>query len=104
MSTTLLIGLTLLVAWPVFNLVLVAFSVGERASAGHRRRRDAVVPTGHEPRTFWIVVPCLNEERVVGRTVGAALALTGPFGTRTRVMVVDDGSDDGTPDVLAAID
>src|SRR6185312_5754057 len=71
--------------------------------AGRHRRKDAATPTGHEPKTFWIVVPALNEERVVGRTVGAALALSGPAGTRTRVLVVDDGSDDGTPEVLAGI-
>src|SRR5690348_9870962 len=89
--------------WPAYNLALVAFTARDQAGAGKRRRRDASTPTGHEPRTFWIVVPALNEERVVGRTVGAALALSGPAGTRTRVLVVDDGSDDGTPEVLAGI-
>jgi cellulose synthase/poly-beta-1,6-N-acetylglucosamine synthase-like glycosyltransferase len=104
MTMYLLVGFALLAAWPAYNLGLVAFAARDKARAGGRRRRDARTPTGNEPLTFWIVVPCLNEERVVGRTVGAALALTGPFGTRTRVMVVDDGSDDGTPNVLAGID
>ena len=48
-------------------------------------------------------MPCLNEERVVGRTVASALAMVGPKGTVSRVLVVDDGSDDGTAQVLAAI-
>jgi 1,2-diacylglycerol 3-beta-glucosyltransferase len=104
MTMVLLVGFALLAVWPAYNLGLVAFAARDRAKAGGRRRRDAVTPTGNEPLTFWIVVPCLNEERVVDRTVNAALALTGPFGTRTRVMVVDDGSDDGTPAVLAGID
>jgi glycosyltransferase involved in cell wall biosynthesis len=54
------------------------------------------------PDTFWVMVPCLNEERVVGRTVRAALALTAP-GTETQVLVIDDASDDGTPAVLAGL-
>lgn len=55
------------------------------------------------PTDFWIVVPCLNEERVVGRTVRSALALAAP-GAVSRVLAVDDASDDGTPEVLAGID
>ncbi|MDG6109208.1 glycosyltransferase family 2 protein [Dactylosporangium aurantiacum] len=104
MTAILLVGFALLTLWPAYNLALVAFTASDSATAGRRRRRDAVAPNEHEPLTFWIVVPALNEERVVGRTVSAALALAGPAGTRTRVLVVDDGSDDGTPDVLAAID
>jgi len=104
MTIVLLFGVALLAAWPAYNIGLVLFTTRDGASAGRRRRFDAITPTGNEPLTFWIVVPCLNEERVVGRTVNAALAMSGPVGTRTRVMVVDDGSDDGTPDVLAAID
>jgi cellulose synthase/poly-beta-1,6-N-acetylglucosamine synthase-like glycosyltransferase len=65
---------------------------------------DGAAPVAAQPRTFWVVIPCLNEERVVARTVGAALDLRGPQGSRTRVLVVDDGSDDATPDVLAAIE
>ncbi|MEV6926812.1 glycosyltransferase [Dactylosporangium sp. NPDC051485] len=104
MTAILLVGFALLTLWPAYNLALVAFSARDAATAGRRRRHDAIAPNGEEPLTFWIVVPALNEERVVGRTVAAALALAGPEGTRTRVLVVDDGSDDGTPDVLAAID
>ncbi|HEV7896264.1 MAG TPA: glycosyltransferase [Planosporangium sp.] len=101
--TLLLVGLVLLVAWPLYNLALVLYTARDSVTAGRHRRRDAQAPTGHEPEVFWIVVPCLNEERVVGQTVRNALALRGPAGTRTRVLVVDDGSDDGTPAVIAAI-
>ncbi|GII20973.1 glycosyltransferase family 2 protein [Planosporangium mesophilum] len=102
--TLLLVGLVLLVSWPLYNVALVLFATHDSVTAGRHRRFDARTPTGYEPEVFWIVVPCLNEERVVGRTVGNALALRGPIGTRTRVLVVDDGSDDGTPAVLSAID
>jgi 1,2-diacylglycerol 3-beta-glucosyltransferase len=104
MTTILLVGFVLLAMWPLYNLALVVLAVHDPIATGRHRRADAVSPTGNEPRTFWIVVPALNEERVVGRTVGAALALKGPEGTRTRVLVVDDGSDDATPEVLAGID
>lgn len=52
------------------------------------------------PTAYWLVIPCLNEERVVARTVRAALALPAGHG-RVEVLVVDDGSDDGTPQALA---
>ncbi|SHG81890.1 glycosyltransferase [Streptoalloteichus hindustanus] len=84
----------LLLAWPAHNLVLAAF--GFRVP---RPRR----PPSRRPLHFWIIVPALNEELVVGNTVRAALALDAPY-TPVRVLVVDDGSDDRTPEVLAAID
>jgi cellulose synthase/poly-beta-1,6-N-acetylglucosamine synthase-like glycosyltransferase len=87
----------LLVAWPLHNLVLATFA--------WRRPRQCrtPVPPRDESLQFWIVVPALNEERVVGATVRAALALDSPE-TPVRVLVVDDASDDATPDILADID
>jgi len=100
-----IVGLVLLVAWPAYTVILLAYSARNGALAGrHRRRVDVAAPVTAQPTTFWIVVPCLNEERVVANTVASALALEAPWGTRARVLVVDDGSDDATPDVLAAID
>lgn len=96
--TLLALGLVLLFAWPAYHLLLVACSWRGTRSPGRREQRQAA-----QPAVFWIVVPCLNEERVVARTVGAALDLVAPD-ARTEVLVVDDGSDDATPDVLAAID
>ncbi|GIJ50464.1 N-acetyl-glucosamine transferase [Virgisporangium aliadipatigenens] len=103
--TLIIVGSLLLVAWPMYTLALLAFSVRNGAQARrHRVRVDSAAPVAGQPDTFWIVVPCLNEERVVGRTVAAALDLNGPWGSASHVLVVDDGSDDGTPTVLASID
>jgi cellulose synthase/poly-beta-1,6-N-acetylglucosamine synthase-like glycosyltransferase len=99
------VGLILLVAWPAYAVALVVYSARNGlVAARHRQKVDGVAPVAAQPQTFWVVVPCLNEERVVARTVRAALDLAGPHGSRTRVLVVDDGSDDATPDVLAAIE
>ena len=50
----------------------------------------------HEP-FFVLLVPALNEERVIGRTIASLLELRGRF----LAIVVDDGSDDGTVATVA---
>ncbi|MGH3547690.1 MAG: glycosyltransferase family 2 protein [Pseudonocardiaceae bacterium] len=84
----------LLVAWPLHNLAV--------ALAALRSPREHA-PIEQPELVFWIVIPALNEERVISRTVQAALALDAPP-TPVRVLVVDDASTDATPDALAAID
>jgi glycosyltransferase involved in cell wall biosynthesis len=44
-----------------------------------------------------VLIPCLNEEGAIGRVVGEALTLGLP------VIVVDDGSDDRTPDIVGTL-
>ena len=99
------VGYAILLAWPMSTLGLISFAV--RYAAAHRRqpaRRPSPGALDGTPEHFWIIVPALNEERVVGNTVAAALSLGGFGGTLTRVLVVDDGSDDRTPEVLAGIE
>ncbi|MGY0232286.1 glycosyltransferase [Longispora urticae] len=90
------IGLVLLLAWPAHILLMAFASWGGTRPA---RRRRATAP---RPAQYWIIVPCLNEERVVDRTVYAAAELSTP-GTPVKVLVVDDGSDDDTGVVLSMI-
>ena len=95
-SPWMIVACVLLVLWPFHNVVLATF-------AWWRPRPKHVAP---EPRSilhFWIVVPALNEERVVAATVDSALALHSRT-TPVRVLVVDDGSTDLTPQILAGID
>lgn len=48
--------------------------------------------------TRWcVLIPCLNEEAAIERVVSAVVALGAP------VIVVDDGSDDRTPDIVAGL-
>jgi 1,2-diacylglycerol 3-beta-glucosyltransferase len=97
-------GYAIMLAWPVSTVALVTFAL--RYVASHRGTTDSGdrLPADGTPENFWIVVPALNEQVVVGNTVNAALSLSGPGGTLARVLVVDDGSDDETPNVLASID
>jgi len=46
---------------------------------------------------FVLLVPALNEERVIGRTIASLLELRGRF----LAIVIDDGSDDGTVATVA---
>jgi glycosyltransferase involved in cell wall biosynthesis len=49
------------------------------------------------PPRWCVLIPCLNEEAAIQQVVESALALNVP------VIVVDDGSDDHTPDIVGAL-
>ena len=60
-------------------------------------RLHANVPRDPPPRLLFVVlVPCLNEGLVIGRTVRSLLRMRGD----ARVVVIDDDSDDGSLDAL----
>src|SRR5436309_4345933 len=46
-----------------------------------------------------VVMPCLNEARTVGRCVDKARSALEKLGVRGEVVVADNGSSDGSPDI-----
>ena len=64
-----------------------------------RHGRQAPLPAPAD-LLFVFLVPCLNEERVIARSLERLLAVPGNF----KVMVIDDASDDGTADVVRQFD
>lgn len=88
---------------------LVTAAGPARRAWPRRLRRVLFTPEDQEPRASvmessgnlvtYFLVPCLNEELVVGHTVGALLV-----DPRARVIVIDDGSEDATGEVAAAVD
>ena len=88
------IGFTLLY---VFSLTLVGIRRLKRDGKTLSDHERVISEQPHDERLtstyhVYYLIPCLNEERVIGATVDALLALQ-PAGT---VIVIDDGSDDRT--------
>lgn len=50
-----------------------------------------------QPLPWCVLIPCLNEEGAIAAVVHSVLALG------VHVMVIDDGSDDRTPDIVATL-
>jgi 1,2-diacylglycerol 3-beta-glucosyltransferase len=55
--------------------------------------------SGPEELSFVLLVPALNEERVIGETIASLLALRGRF----LLLVINDASDDGTSAAVAPL-
>jgi dolichol-phosphate mannosyltransferase len=66
----------------------------EQANAGERSILYAEMPI--EQPDVTVLVPALNEEDTIGEVVDRLLALS----TRTQIIVVNDGSDDRTGEIL----
>jgi glycosyltransferase involved in cell wall biosynthesis len=53
--------------------------------------------------TLWVIIPCLNEAEGVVETVGDVLRHAPTLPVDVRVLMVDDGSTDGTRDRMAEL-
>lgn len=88
------IGFAVIVAMLLWTTLL--FARGLRA----RRRAPDAPPDGAD-RFLWVfLVPALNEEVTIRDSVERLL---GVRAARRRIVVIDDGSEDRTPDILAGI-
>jgi 1,2-diacylglycerol 3-beta-glucosyltransferase len=81
-------------------VVLFSFSYTLAIFLMSRRKRPELLPS---PETLYFVflLPCLNEELVIGKTLDSLLDLPGD---NFSVLVVDDGSNDRTAEIVAGYD
>jgi cellulose synthase/poly-beta-1,6-N-acetylglucosamine synthase-like glycosyltransferase len=91
-----LFSVALLVIVAMFLWTVVLFARAQRA----RGRPPRAEPNGTDAFTWVFLVPALNEELTIRDSVARLLSV--PV-ARKRVVVVDDGSDDGTAAVLAEL-
>jgi 1,2-diacylglycerol 3-beta-glucosyltransferase len=75
----------------VYGYVMAVIAIVARHRLPGRGQRQT-----SDDLLFVLLVPALNEEKVIGTTLASLLRLTGNF----LVMVVDDASDDGTVDAI----
>lgn len=82
-------------------LAIVVFSLAYMCVTLVLARRKVPVPAvGQEPQLVVFVVPALNEVTVIKATLRCLLSACGERG---RVLVIDDGSDDGTGEIIDAL-
>jgi cellulose synthase/poly-beta-1,6-N-acetylglucosamine synthase-like glycosyltransferase len=80
-------------------LVVLTFLYSVRMLLLSRQCRDTPLPAP-EDLLFVFLVPCLNEEKVIAKSLERLLAIPGHF----KIMVIDDASADGTADVVRGFD
>lgn len=82
-----------------FALITLSTLYSLRLLLLSRRPRQTRLPASSD-LLFVFLIPCLNEERVIGKSLERLLAVPGNF----KVMVIDDSSEDGTADVVRQFD
>jgi len=100
-DASLAVVIFLTVLFLVFLARHVAFAVSALASAPRDMRTRSGFDFGYYPFVS-ILVPCRNEELVIEGLVTTLLALDYPD-DRHEIIIIDDGSDDGTGDIVDAL-
>ncbi|MEA2475943.1 MAG: 1,2-diacylglycerol 3-beta-glucosyltransferase [Actinomycetota bacterium] len=81
-------------------VVLLSLSYTMAVFLASRRKRAELMPAP-DSLYFVFVLPCLNEELVIGRTLDSLLALPS---SNFSVLVINDGSDDRTAEIVRSYD
>lgn len=90
----LVLAVTLVALSVLYGMFILVLSRFEPRSAQDRRVRIAALP---EHLKVVFVIPCLNEDRVLGASLDRLTALEHP---NMEIVVIDDGSEDATPDIV----
>jgi cellulose synthase/poly-beta-1,6-N-acetylglucosamine synthase-like glycosyltransferase len=88
--------LLLVLGWSLYNLPILA--AGVRDLRRNKRKPSGNSFNGKDLPTFSVIIPVKNEEKVVGRLLNALLRLNYPR-DKVEIIVVEDGSTDGTVDI-----
>lgn len=80
----------------LYGMTVLALS---RWEPRHARVRRHQALAAEDEKTVVFVVPCLNEDRVLGASLDRLVSLEHP---RVHILVVDDGSDDETASIVRA--
>ena len=83
------------------TIVPVAMAVGEASPGLTGSTEQAPSAAGKRPSVS-VVLPCLDEAESVGACVHEALEVLAAAGIPSEVVVVDNGSSDGSPELAAA--
>lgn len=80
----------------LYSLLLLVLS---RREPGYARMRTHNGPYAHAETPVVFVIPCLNEDRVIGASLDRLVSLNHPL---LHILVIDDGSDDETASIVRA--
>ncbi|WP_233188318.1 glycosyltransferase [Actinomyces qiguomingii] len=83
----------------LFSLACAAYTLSGRRNRDRKRGRQLLRPVSG-PLQIVVLMPCLNEEAVIGPSVERLLADPDPA---LHVLVIDDGSDDATSEIVRGI-
>jgi cellulose synthase/poly-beta-1,6-N-acetylglucosamine synthase-like glycosyltransferase len=93
----LILAISLVAVSVLYSITMLILSRRTPAAGTRSARRSLAGADGDAVKDVVFVIPCLNEERVIRASLDRLVELEHP---RLHVLVVDDGSDDGTARIV----